>query len=128
MRKTDLARFKKILTAEKERVTKALARHTKIIENAAEESGGGSKAHSNHMADQGSDENNYETMLQMTASEKEYLREIDAALDRIEEGTYGICEVTGKRIGLERLKAIPTARLSIEAQEELEARALGMRR
>jgi RNA polymerase-binding protein DksA len=128
MRKTDLARFKKILLAEQERVTKALARHTKIIENAAEEGGGGSKAHSNHMADQGSDENNYETMLQMTASEKEYLREIDAALDRVEDGSYGICEVSGKRIGMERLKAIPTARLSIEAQEEQEARALGMRR
>ncbi len=128
MRKTELARFKKILLAEKERVTKALARHTKFIENAAEEAGYSGKAHSNHMADQGSDESNYETILQMTASEREYLREIEAALERIEEGTYGICEVTGKPIGLERLKAIPTARLSIEAQEEQEARALGMRR
>jgi len=128
MRKTELARFKKILLAEKERVTKALARHTKFIENAAEEAGYSGKAHSNHMADQGSDESNYETILQMTASEREHLREIEAALERIEEGTYGICEVTGKPIGLERLKAIPTARLSIEAQEEQEARALGMRR
>ena len=128
MRKSDLERFKKILLAEKERVTKALGRHTKIIENAAEEGGGGGKAHSNPMADQGSDENNYETLLQMTASEKEYLREIDAALERIEDGTYGKCEVTGKAIGMRRLKALPTARLSIEAQEDLEARAMGMRR
>ena len=126
MRKTDLERFKKILLAEKERVTKALARHVQAIENAAEDAGGGKgKAHSNHMADQGSDESNYETILQTAASERAYLREIEAALERIEDGSYGICEVTGKKIGMERLKAIPTARLSIEAQEELEARAMG---
>jgi DnaK suppressor protein len=81
---------------------------------------GAGRAHSNHLADQGSDEAEYETRLLLSASQKEYLREIDEALQRIEDGVYGICEVTGKAIGLQRLRAIPTARLSIEAQEQLE--------
>ena len=45
---------------------------------------------------------------------------IDGALKRIEEGTYGICEVTGEKIGEERLRALPFTTLSVEAQEEIE--------
>ena len=44
------------------------------------------------------------------------LVEIDAALARIEDGTYGICEVCGKPIGADRLRAIPWARLCIDDQ------------
>lgn len=52
--------------------------------------------------------------------QSERLREIAAALRRIEEGEYGYCEVTGEPIGLQRLLAYPTARLSLEAQHALE--------
>jgi RNA polymerase-binding protein DksA len=47
---------------------------------------------------------------------RETLAEIDAALQRIEDGTYGICEVCGKPIGAERLAAIPWTRLCIDDQ------------
>jgi RNA polymerase-binding protein DksA len=47
---------------------------------------------------------------------RETLAEIDAALQRIEDGTYGICEVCGKPIGAERLSAIPWTRLCIDDQ------------
>jgi RNA polymerase-binding protein DksA len=80
------------------------------------------RAHSNHMADQGSDEFEYETQLLLTASQRSYLREIDDALQRIEDGVFGICEKTGRPIAKARLLAIPTARLCIEAQEEEDAR------
>ncbi|TVO55924.1 TraR/DksA C4-type zinc finger protein [Denitromonas halophila] len=52
--------------------------------------------------------------------QSERLREIAAALRRIEEGEYGYCEATGEPIGLQRLLAYPTARLSLEAQHALE--------
>jgi DnaK suppressor protein len=48
--------------------------------------------------------------------------EVDQALARIDNGTYGICEDTGEPIGLKRLEAQPTARLSVEAQEAREHR------
>ena len=51
---------------------------------------------------------------------RKLISKIDAALDRIEDGTYGYCEETGEPIGLERLEARPVATLSIEAQERHE--------
>ena len=49
------------------------------------------------------------------------LRQIDEALERISNGSFGYCEFTGKPIGLERLEVLPFANLSIEALEELES-------
>lgn len=54
--------------------------------------------------------------------ERKLLAKIDAALRRIEDGTYGYCEETGEPIGIRRLEARPIATLSIEAQERHERR------
>ncbi len=54
--------------------------------------------------------------LSVLDSLKKQLEETDAALKRIEEGSYGICEKTGKPIPVERLKANPTARTVVEAE------------
>ena len=51
---------------------------------------------------------------------RKLISQIDEALDRIEDGTYGYCEETGEPIGLDRLEARPVATLSIEAQERHE--------
>ncbi|WP_305043221.1 TraR/DksA family transcriptional regulator [Geoalkalibacter sp.] len=48
------------------------------------------------------------------------LEQIDAALERIDEGTYGYCEESGEKIGLRRLVALPFARCSVETQENIE--------
>ena len=52
---------------------------------------------------------------------------IEKALDRINDGSYGYCEVTGERIGLKRLEILPVATLSVEAQELLERAERGAR-
>lgn len=51
------------------------------------------------------------------------IKDIDKALRRIEDGTYGYCEMTGDEIGLKRLAVIPLATLSVEAQQRLERMA-----
>ena len=125
MRKTELDRFKKMLLAEKDRVTKALARHTEHIEKAAKEAGGGSgKAHSNHMADQGSDEFQYETTIKFANTEGRYLYNIEEALKRIEDGTYGKCIECNKNIALPRLRRLPYTRMCIDCKEKEEAGTL----
>jgi RNA polymerase-binding protein DksA len=63
-----------------------------------------------HMADAGSDNFEMENTLCLMDSERKILLEIRNALDRIEQGTYGICEGGGERIPKTRLKAIPWAR------------------
>ena len=50
------------------------------------------------------------------------LADIDAALTRIQRGTYGICELTGQPVSVERLEAFPTARFSVQAQARVEKR------
>ena len=58
--------------------------------------------------------------LSLVSSEQEALSEIDAAIKRIHDGTYGICEITQKPIAKDRLLAVPFTRYSAEAQKELE--------
>ncbi len=121
MRKTELARFRKLILEEKERVERSLAKHTQIIHHEGEDFGGeGAKAHSNHMADQGSDEFQYETTIHFASTEGRYLFQLDQAMQRIEDGTYGKCSECNKAIGLERLKAKLDARLCIECKEKEE--------
>lgn len=74
-----------------------------------------------HMADAATDSFDRDLVLGLVSFEQEGLYEIDAALKRIEDGTYGICELTGKPIPWERLAAIPWTRFSIEAENQLEA-------
>lgn len=72
------------------------------------------------LSDQGTDTFDREMELNMMGSEQEVLFEIDAALRRIEKGTYGICELTSQPINIERLQALPYVRYTVRAQSELE--------
>lgn len=73
-----------------------------------------------HMADVGSDNYEQEFTLELLDSERKVLVEIEDALKRIEEGTFGICEGTGKPIERSRLEAIPWARYSVEYANQKE--------
>lgn len=73
-----------------------------------------------HMADIGTDNYEQEFALGLMDSERKLLREIDDALERIEQKTYGICEGTGKKIPKARLKARPWARYCVAYAEMLE--------
>ncbi len=85
--------------------------------------GGNSGALSNvpqHMADQGSDTFDQSLNLDLAASQRKLLKEIDDALERIENGTFGICEQFEKAIKIDRLRNTPWARYSIEAARQIE--------
>ena len=73
-----------------------------------------------HMADLGTDNFEQEFALGLMDSERKLLQEIDDALQRVEEGTYGICEGTGEPISKARLEAKPWARHSVEYTRLLE--------
>jgi len=76
--------------------------------------------YSMHMADSGTDNFDRDFALSLVSSEQEALSEIEAAIQRIRTGTYGICEITQKPIAKERLLAVPFTRYSAEAQKEIE--------
>ena len=73
-----------------------------------------------HQADAGSDAYDRDFALSLLSQEQDALYEIDQALKRIELGTYGICEMSGKPIPHTRLEAIPFARFTVECQWQLE--------
>ena len=73
-----------------------------------------------HMADLGSDNYSQELALGLMDTERKLLRQIDEALERITEGTYGICLATGKPIVRARLEAKPWARYGVEHARKLE--------
>ena len=74
------------------------------------------------IADRASAETDRAIELRTRDRQRKLISKIEAALRRIEEGTYGYCEVTGEPIGLDRLVARPIATMSIEAQERHERR------
>ena len=73
-----------------------------------------------HMADMGTDNYEQEFTLGLVEKDRQLLREINSALAKIQNGTYGICEGTGKPISKARLEAQPWAKYSIEYARELE--------
>ena len=74
------------------------------------------------IADRASSESERAFELRARDRQRKLIAKIDAALDRIEDGTYGYCEETGEPISLKRLDARPIATLSVEAQERHERR------
>lgn len=74
------------------------------------------------LADRASEETDRALELRTRDRERKVVSKIDAALRRIDEGSYGYCEVTGEPISLKRLDARPIATLSLEAQEQHERR------
>jgi DnaK suppressor protein len=74
------------------------------------------------LADRASSETDRAIELRARDRQRKLIAKIDAALTRIEEGTYGFCEETGEPISIRRLEARPIATLSIEAQERHERR------
>ncbi len=82
---------------------------------------------SEHMADAATDSYDRDWALAMASSTQSALYEIDEALNRIANGTYGVCELTGNPIEPERLQAIPWTRFSAAAQNEVEAGGAGTR-
>jgi DnaK suppressor protein len=72
------------------------------------------------LADRASSETDRAIELRARGRQRKLISKIEAALSRIEDGTYGYCEETGEPIALKRLEARPIATLSIEAQERHE--------
>ena len=113
----ELAEYRKILL---EARVELIARVTGLEDDALRSSGGNLSNMPLHMADIGTDTFDQDLAIGMAETERELLREIDEALDRITAKTYGVCQLTGKPIPKARLDAKPWAKYTIEAARQLE--------
>jgi DnaK suppressor protein len=118
---TDTAEFRTLLEQERERLTSAVGflhdENPGTIEDELGEVGSGGT--DNHLGDTATATFDRELDQGLEEGAQQTLDEIDAALKRIDDGTYGLCEICGKPIGEERLRALPWARLCIEDQRRL---------
>lgn len=106
----------------KQRLEEMRVQITRLLEGAKREvtTPDESKGYSQHSADEGTDDFVKNVSLEVTSKEFEMLRQIDRALDKINEGTYGVCDISGEDIPLKRLEAIPYASMTVKAQHLLE--------
>ena len=121
MTKKELDQYKKVLMDLRNKIGSEVGQIEKdYLRKNSQDSSGDISAHPFHMADAASDSFDTEFNIGLASKEKNVLYEIDAALRRIKDGTFGICEEYGTPISQKRLKAMPYARLCIKAQEEEE--------
>ena len=114
-------RFHKLLLDLRSHLTAGIELHSEeTLKRSAKDDAGDLSSYGQHMADAGTDTFDRDFALSLVSSEQEALTEIEAAIKRIHDGSYGICEITGKPIAKERLLAVPFTRYSAEAQKQIE--------
>ncbi len=111
----DIEKFRKRLEDMRRQLTHSLKGSTAEVKTPDEATG-----YSQHQADQGTDDFDRTISLEVTSKEYGILRQIDRALEKMKEGTYGVCDLTGEDIPLARLEAIPYAAMTVKAQEKFE--------
>jgi DnaK suppressor protein len=115
LKKTDIARFKKRLEEMRDQMTNLIRDSSEDVKSADE-----TKGYSQHQADEGTDDFIRTVTLEVTSKEFGILRQIERALEKIADDTYGICDISGEEIPMARLEAIPYATMTVKAQEKLE--------
>jgi DnaK suppressor protein len=113
MSSIDTNRFRDALVAERKRIVAALENLRNENPGTVEEETG-EEASDQHLADTATAMHDRELDYGLTENEEELLTATDAALRRIEDGTYGICTNCGRPIGEERLQALPWTNLCID--------------
>src|SRR3990167_5839712 len=121
MKAEEVAQFKKLLLSLRERlVGKVDVMQGETLKKSRQDASGDLSNVPIHMADVGTDNYERELMIELMQNGEDGVRNIDDALERIEEGTFGICDACEKKINRERLKAVPYASLCINCQREEE--------
>jgi RNA polymerase-binding transcription factor DksA len=114
-------RYYKLLLDLRKHLTEGIELHSEeTLKRSSKDDSGDLSSYGQHMADAGTDTFDRDFALSLVSSEQEALTEIEAAIKRVKEGTYGTCEITGKPIAKERLSAVPFTRYSAEAQKDIE--------
>ena len=122
-------RYHKLLTEMRAAIERGLAIHTEeALKKSGKDDAGDLSGYSQHMADAGTDTADRDFALSLISNEQQTIKEIDDAIERIKQGTYGICEVTGRPIPAARLAAVPFTRYTVEGQRELERQRRAQRR
>jgi len=119
MLKADLSAFKKLILKKKEDIIDHIREISEeTVKKSQKDASGDISSYTYHMADVATDNYDREFSMGRVSEDREFLFELDDALKRIEDGSFGICEDCGALVSKTRLKAVPSARLCIKCQEK----------
>lgn len=117
MTKKELQKFEKLLLEERDRLVGSI----RNIEDASRhESGRDYSGDLTSYAETGTDNFELETALNIASGESEWLKDVAEALERVKDGTYGICDGCEKEIPRKRLEVFPSAKYCVACKEQLE--------
>jgi len=121
--KKELSFFKKIVLKRKEEILDEIKHISEdTLKKSQKEAAGDISGYTYHMADVATDTYDREFSLSLASNVRETLYELDDALKKIDEGTFGICEGCKSLITKVRLKAVPYTRLCVKCQQKKEKR------
>jgi RNA polymerase-binding protein DksA len=121
MKKADIAKFKKLLAEKRQRLSDDVKRMTEECCRLNRRDASGDLSHMPiHMADVSSDNYEQEITMGLIETEEREMHEIDEALKRLDDGSFGVCEGCSGEIKAARLKAIPNARLCVKCKQKEE--------
>src|SRR3990170_2916791 len=112
LKKSEIAKFKERLETLRRQMSRYVREASEEVKSNEEMRG-----YSQHQADEGTDDFNRTISLNVTGQEVKILRQIERALEKIDDGTYGVCDVSGDEIPIKRLDAVPYATMTVKAQE-----------
>jgi len=119
--KKDTLEFKKLILRRKEEVNEEIKHISEdTLKKSQKDASGDISGYTYHMADVATDNYDREFSLGLASKDRKSLYELEDALKRVEEGTYGICQDCKCLIAKTRLRAVPQARLCIKCQEKRE--------
>ena len=119
--KPEFKKWYKLLIDMRKSLKDGIDYHTEeTLRRSSRDDSGDLSGYGQHQADAGTETFDRDLALSLVSSEQEALIEIEEAIQRIFNGTYGVCEMTGEKIAEERLEAVPFARHSVEGQAEYE--------
>jgi RNA polymerase-binding protein DksA len=121
--KKELAEFRKLIIKKKEEILDEIKHISDdTLKKSQKEASGDISGYTYHMADVATDTYDREFSLSLASNGRELLYELDDALKKVDEGSFGICESCKSLITKGRLKAVPDARLCVKCQEKKEKR------
>lgn len=119
--KKELAEFKKLILKRKEEVVEGIKHISEdTLKKTQKDAAGDISGYTYHMADVATDTYDREFSLGIASNDRKVLYELDDAIKKTEDGTFGICEDCKSMITKTRLKALPSARLCVKCQEKKE--------
>ncbi len=120
MTKQQLKQFRQALLRERAKYAGEIRAIVKEASKSPRDASGDLSSYTIHMADMSADTYQRELSMNLASTEQEVLYQIDDALKRLEEGSYGVCQECSKPVSLSRLKAVPYTPMCISCQRTTE--------